>query len=193
MSDKEIFPANKVKSDFGGSHEEAIAPYWRGSFQCVSPEGVKWEDKWANSVQNVGRSSMMQRFFALPATNANQSVWYVFPHSVTPVNFSNSSIGNVSVSEVTGWSAGAGYTAGSRLGLSLASANITSNSFSTAFSIAFNGAGPYTVAGIGMVDNAGNAQTAAAGVLYSIGNFAGGSRQVQQNDTLNVTLTLSMG
>ena len=198
MSDN-IFPADKVvQSDYGKQDNADFAPRWAADVECVSPNGDKWTDKWANSVMQGGKVDIVARYFgaASSASAGSQSVWYIFPHSLTTVTATSYSISNFTGgSEVTGYTTGNGFTAGSRIGISLASANATTNYMTTGISMAWNGntlSGPWTVAGLGVMNYAGNVQTANGGVLYSVGNFNAGSRQVQAGDTLNVSLTLSM-
>jgi hypothetical protein len=180
-----VFPAEKVAAGMamGRAAEPEImgAPYWMAQVECVGPEGVKWRDGWHNAVQVQGKIDLMNRYFG--ATGGAYNTWYVALHNANATFSTVASMSQWTASEVGGYSA-------SRASFSMAS-NIATQSSTWGLSYAFT-TSTYTVSGLAVCNSAANATAGVAGIVYSMGTFNAGARQVMSADTLNVTLTLSM-
>lgn len=190
MSDK-IFPGDKVAMGmgFGQPAQEILgSPTFSADVECVSPDGVRWTDKWKNAVQFQGKVDLMNKYFG-GQTNASQSVFYLGLHSYTNATASIlSGLTGITASEVGGYAT---------IRNSLTITTFNTNIYTTTASFGFTAAAmTSTVSGLMVVANSagstGSLTAGTAGVIYSAGNFNAGSRQVQVNDTLNVTISLSM-
>ena len=84
-----------------------------------------------------------------------------------------------------GWTEDTGYSNSTRVAPSFGAASSGSKATTAT---AFNISGSATIAGAFMCTVA----TGTSGILYSAGNFTGGSRIVASGDTLNVTYTFSL-
>ena len=150
--------------------------------KCLGADGqVKWEDTIKNLVVTVGRNDLLDKYFAGSAYTA---AWYMglVNGGTTPTYAAGDTLASHA-----GWTelaAGTAYT-GNRVtvGWSAASGG-SKSSTTTAFSIIASN----TVAGALLA----TVNTGTSGILYSAGNFTGGSRTVASGDTLNVTYTASV-
>jgi hypothetical protein len=178
---KKIFKATKMMAEMGNKSEPTV-PYFKANYEIVKPDGSRVTGQWHNAVQVQGKIDLMNRYFG--CTGGAYNTWYVGLHSANATFSTCASMSAITGSEVGGYSA-------SRLSFSQAS-NIATQSSTWSLSYAFT-TSTYTVSGLFIGNSAANATAGAAGILYSAGNFNAGSRQVMSADTLNVTLSLSMG
>lgn len=154
----------------------------RYDVECIGADGqVKWVDTIKNLVVTVGKNDLLDKYFAGSAYTA---AWYMglVNGGTTPTYAAGDTLASHA-----GWTelaAGTAYT-GNRVtvGWSAASGG-SKSSTTTAFSIIASN----TVAGALLA----TVNTGTSGILYSAGNFTGGSRTVASGDTLNVTYTASV-
>ena len=150
--------------------------------ECFDADGnLKWSDDIHNLVVTVGKNDMLDKYFAGSSYTA---AWYMglVSGASTPTYAAGDTL-----SSHTGWTelaAGTAYS-GNRPTVSWSAASAGSkSSTSTSFSITASN----TVAGALMA----TVNTGTAGVLFSAGNFTGGSRTVVSGDVLNVTYSISV-
>lgn len=169
----------------GGAHAEALHAHGVYHAICIGPDGVeKWRDTAPNLVTTVGKNDFLDKY--LKGSAYTQTMRMGLKGTGT------AAAGDTQASHA-GWSevglANAPTYSGSRPSITFGSASSGSSAApSQAFSITSSG----TVAGCFM-NNGGSATIDnTTGVLFSAGDFTGGSKTVANGDTLNVTYTLSV-
>lgn len=166
---------------FAGQTEQANAT---GVYtvECVGADGqVKWSETFHNLVTTVGKNDLLDKYLSGSSYTA---AWYL-----GLVNGSSSPTYDAAdtMSSHAGWTEITAYSEATRPAPSFNAASGGSKSSSaTAFSIS----GTATVAGAFLTSN--STKSGTSGILYSAGNFSGGSRSVVSGDTLNVTYTASV-
>jgi hypothetical protein len=187
MGNEKIKAADKVAAGIAGGNngvEWVEAPWFAMSGEVLRPNGEREAIYMPhNVVVNVGKGYALNRIFgSLTASTAGAGL---FLHSASATT-SNAAWSNVSASQVHSYGnsmPAITFASTHAAGLATATASYSFN----ASTQTVKGAGVvfYTSASIGT--NANESQLA----LYAYGEFAA-SRQVQSNDTLNVTLSLSL-
>lgn len=169
----------------GNNFSESIrAPYFTADFECIGPDGLpKWKTKWKNVVVDQGKGMLINRAFG--CTGNYTAAWYMGLHSGSNTTNSTMQISGTGSQGATASELGS-YGA-NRPTITFASTYTSGQATATA-SYGFT-AGTQTVSGAFIANVQATAATA-GGILYSFGGFAA-SRQVQNNDTLNVTVTLN--
>lgn len=170
----------------GGGIGEGLEVHGRFVAECLGPDGrVKWRDTIDNLVTTVGKNDILDKYLAGSSYSASVKMGLKGTGSAAAGDTQASHGG---WSEVGGTNAPA-YT-GNRPTPSFSSASSGSKATSSAVSFAITSSG--TVAGcfINMGGSATKDDT--TGVLYSAGDFSGGSKTVSNGDTLNVTYTASV-
>lgn len=158
---------------------------------CVGADGqVKWVEHIENTVVIVGKNDLLDKYFAGTTYTA---AWYM--GLVDAGSFSAVSTADTLASHA-GWLEFLNYTiSGSSTNRATptwtaASAGAKATT-ATAFTI--SGAGGSVYGALMCTTQARNtASNGGAGILYSAGNFSGGTRAVIAGDTLNVTYTASV-
>lgn len=139
---------------------------------------LKWKENFTNIVVTVGLNKLLDATFK---TGLTTPAWYVgLKGTGTPVA-GDTMASHASWAELTPYSNAnrPTYTPGT------IAAGAVDNSASKAV---FNINGTSTIFGAFLVDN--NTKGGTTGTLYGVGDFAS-SRPVENNDTLNVTITLT--
>lgn len=155
-----------------------------GSYRvsCLDAAGnVKWEDDFSNLVTTVGKNDLLDKYLAGSGYTA---AWYL--GLVDGASTPTYAAGDTSASHA-GWTESVVYSNSTRPAVSWNSASAGSKA-STATSFSINGSG--TIAGAFLISV--STKSGTTGILYSVGNFTGGSRIVASGDTLNVTYTASV-
>jgi hypothetical protein len=160
----------------GNTEHGAPAPHFVADVVCHGPRGVEWQERWANVVCDQGRGEALNKLFG--CTGAYTASWFMGLHSLGATNQTHR-LSNITASELGSYGA-------NRPQITFASTYTTGSATATA-SYGFT-AGTQTLSGA-FVANV-QATGGTNGVLYSEGNI-GASQQVQQNNTLSMTLTLS--
>ena len=160
----------------------------RGYFtvECIGPDGeVKWTDEIFNLVTTVGKNDILDKYLAGSAYT--QTI-------VMGLKGTGSAVVGDTQASHAGWNevglANAPTYTGNRKtpSFSAASAGVKATSAAVSFAITSTG----TVAGC-FINNGGSATVDnTTGVLFSAGDFTGGSRSVINGDTLNVTYSLAV-
>lgn len=150
--------------------------------QCLGADGkLKWEDTIKNLVVTVGKNDLLDKYFAGSAYTA---AWYMglVDGATTPTYAAADTLASHA-----GWTESTAYSGTNRITVAWNAASAGSKaSTSTSFSINATA----TIAGALLTVTQARATT--TGVLYSAGNFTGGSRAVISGDTLLVTYTASV-
>ena len=171
-----------VSLAMGAAQEEVIKISGFYNVECVGADGqVKWTDTIKNLVVTVGKNDLLDKYFAGTSYTA---AWYMglVDGASTPTYAATDTLASHA-----GWTENTGYTGTNRITVGWNAASAGSKaSTTTAFSINASG----TIAGALLTVTQAKATT--TGVLYSAGNFTGGSRTVASGDTLNVVYTASV-
>ena len=157
--------------------------------ECVGPDGqIKWTEKFHNLVVNEGLQDMNSQYFK---GSGYVAAWYV--GLVEGPGSGNTYAAGDTLGTHAGWTelaASTAYTGNRKAAVfgtaTTADPSVISNSASPAsFAMLVNGT---TVAGALLC----NAASGTSGVLFSVGNFTGGDKSVDNGDTLNVSYTFSL-
>ena len=169
----------------GAPHTESLGLRGRYEVVCIGANGKeKWRDTIENLVTTVGKNDFLDKY--LKGSAYTQTIRMGLKGTGTAV------VGDTQASHA-GWSevglANAPTYTGNRQSVTMNSASAGSSSSPTqTFSITSSG----TVAGC-FINNGGSAtKDDTTGILFSAGDFTGGSKTVANGDTLNVTYTLSV-
>ena len=156
---------------------------------CTAPDGtIRWEESFPNLVVNVGKTDLLNKYFAGSSYTAAWYLGLVDGASSPTYNAADT------MASHAGWSENVGYTQSTRPAAAFGAASAsgggagsagtgTISTSATAFSINATG----TIAGAFLTTS--NTKSGTTGTLYSAGNFTTGNRSVLNNDTLNVTYT----
>jgi hypothetical protein len=160
-----------------GFEEFIEAPHFTYSFECIGADGkVKWTETIRNLVVTVGKNDLLDKYFAGSAYTAAFKLGLKGP---------GVAVAGDTLASHPSWAEVNPYT-GNRPALTWAAASSGSKS-ATTVSFAITVAGPTTVAGGFITDQA----TGAVGLLYSAGDLTT-PRSVLSGDTLNMTLTVQV-
>ncbi len=156
---------------------------------CVGADGKeKWSDTFHNLVVNQGLQDMNSKYFSGVGYSA---AWYL--GLVAGPGSGNTYAGTDTLATNPGWDElvpGTAYT-GNRKTVTFGTAttadpSVISNSASpSSFAMLVNGT---VVAGALLA----SVNSGTSGVLFSVGNFTGGDKTVDNGDTLNVTYSFSL-
>ena len=152
--------------------------------KCHDAQGnLKWEENFHNLVVNAGLKDMNDKYFSGSSYTA---AWYL--GLVNNTSFSAYAAGDT-LSSHAGWLEEASYS-GNRPSVTFGSATVADPSVVTnsASPSSFSMTGTATIRGAFLC----NAATGTSGVLFSAGDFSGGSKTVANGDTLSVTYTFSL-
>lgn len=152
---------------------------------CVGPDGKeKWRDTIKNLVTTVGKNDLLDKY--LKGSAYTQTIRMGLKGT------GSAAAGDAQASHA-GWSevglANAPTYSGGRQSVTMGSAS-SGSSVSPTQSFSMTGSG--TVAGC-FINNGGSATIDnTTGILFSAGDFTGGSKTVTSGDTINVTYTLGV-
>lgn len=164
----------------GGACGEQLKFKGRFDVWCVGPDGKeKWRDYIDNLVTTVGKNDALDKYLKGSA--------YTQTFRLGLAGAGTKAVGDTQASHA-GWSELTAYT-GNRKDVTMGSA---SGGVSVSPTQVFAVTGPMTVAGC-FTNNGGSAtKSDTSGVLFSAGDFTGGSKTVDNGDTMNVTYTLTV-
>lgn len=187
MPDDSLTPTSHADATVirGAGAAEAMIPKGRFTVWCVGPDGrEKWRDTIDNLVTTVGKNDLLDKY--LKGSSYTQTFRMGLAGTGTKAA-GDTQASHAGWSEVGGANAPA-YT-GNRKDVTMGSASSgTSTSPVQAFAITSSG----TVAGC-FTNNGGSAtKDDTTGVLFSAGDFSGGSKTVANGDTVNVTYSLTV-
>ena len=156
---------------------------------CYDKDGnIKWEDQFHNLVVNQGLQDLNTKYFKGVTYTAG---WYLglVDGTSAPSYVAGDTLASHGWTEIAGTGFGGTVYTGNRKQAvfgtaTTANPSVIDNSASTAvFSIAASA----TIAGAFLT----NQESSNTGVLFSAGNFTGGSKTVASGDTVNVTYQFS--
>jgi len=175
----------------GGGNGEQVSVHGTYHVECYDKDGnPKWSDVAHNLVTDVGAKLMLDTILAGSAFTANTYMGLKGTGTAVVADTQASHAGWLEVGstnaptytsprKTVAWSAASGTGAGSR-----------SKAASASQSFAITSSG--TVAGCFINVNGSSAIDNTTGTLFSAGDFSGGSKNVANLDTVNVTYTLSI-
>lgn len=187
MPEDQIRPTDQTGATVarGGSQRDEIMLHGRFEVWCVGPDGrEKWRDHIDNLVTTAGKNDLLDKY--LKGSAYTQTIRMGLKGT------GSAAAGDTQASH-GGWLeqglANAPTYAGNRKDVTMGSAS-SGSSVSPVQAFAITSAG--TVAGC-FINNGGSAtKDNTTGVLFSAGDFTGGSKTVDNGDTVNVTYTLSV-
>lgn len=174
-----------VSVERGANHSETIDIHGRFEVICLGPDGQeKWRDVIDNLVTTVGRNDMLDKYLKGAAYTQTFRMGLKAAGSPSATDTQASHAGWLE----QGLANAPTYT-GNRKDVVMGSAvSSLSTSAVQVFSITSSG----TVAGV-FANNGGSVtKDDTTGVLFSAGDFVGGSKIVANGDTINVTYLLSI-
>jgi hypothetical protein len=160
---------------------------------CTDADGnLRWEETFKNLVVNVGKTDLLNKYFAGTSYTAAWYLGLVDGGTSPTYNAADTMASHAGWTENTGYSQAtrpaAAFGAASAAGGGAGSAGTgTIATSATAFSINSIILPSGTIAGAFLVSNSTKGGT--TGTLYSAGSFTTGNRTVLSGDTLNVTYT----
>lgn len=158
------------------------------SAECYGADGsLKWSDTFHNLTTNVGRQDLLQKYFI---TNAGPGAILMGLKGTGTAVVADTQASHASWSEVG--AANAPTYSGTRKTPTFTTVTTANPAvLATATAVVFTMTGSGNVAGAFI--NVGGSSTIdnTTGVLFSAGDFTGGSKTVSSGDTINVTYTLS--
>jgi len=173
----------------GSGIDEDMRVVGRFTATCYDSEGnLKWEEHFPNLVVNVGKTDLLNKYFAGSSYTA---AWYL-----GLVNGGTSPTYNAAdtMSSHSGWTEITGYSNSTRPAASFGSATASGGGAGSAgtgtistSATAFNINATNTVAGAFLTTS--NTIGGTTGTLFSAGSFTSGNRSVLSGDVLNVTWT----
>jgi hypothetical protein len=155
--------------------------------ECRGPDGVlKWTDTFYNTVMTLGKNDLLDKYLAGSGYTAS---FFMGLKSTGTAVIGDTLASHASWTEVGGTNAPA-YSQATRPApsWSAASGGSKATSASVTFSITSSG----TVAGAFLVTSNSTKDNTATGILFSAGDFTGGSKTVANGDTLSVTYSLAV-
>jgi hypothetical protein len=162
-----------------GVGEAAGAPRFRYDAECIGADGkTKWRDGFDNLVTTEGKTDLVDKYFKGSGYTA---AWFLGLKGA-----GTAAVGDTMASHAA-WLEVSGYTSSTLPAITFGTTAAGSNT-ATAVSFAVNATA--TVAGAFVTTN--STKGAASGTLYSAGDFSA-PRSVVSGDTLNVTITISVG
>jgi hypothetical protein len=151
--------------------------------ECVGPDGrLKWVEEFDNLVVTTGLNELIDKTFKGSGYTA---AWYVGLTDGTPTAAPGDTM-----SSHAGWAEVTAYDEATRQALTLGSVSGGSANNSAAkatFTISSNGT---TIGGAFLSTD--DSKGASNGTLYGVGAFAAGDKTIDDDDTLYVTVTLTM-
>lgn len=185
MSNEKVVVSDKYEAGMvvaAGDNQAVATPFFKMDAECYGSEGLKWKEHMShNVVVDQGKGLIINNVFG--SVTASTAGAVLFLHAATAA--SNNVWSNISASQVVSYGA-------SMPAITFASTH--TNGLATAGATYIFNASTQTVSGAGVLFyTSASAGTNAATVdlkMYAYGTFAA-SRQVQNADTLNVTVSIS--
>jgi hypothetical protein len=179
----------------GAAHDETLGIQGWYDVKCYDSEGnLKWEDKAPNLVMAVGKQALFDFYFGATgsgggtASGANYlglcGGTAVYAAADTMASHAWTEVGGTNAPAYTGNRQAPSWSAATSTGTS--PANVTTKT-STALTFAMTSSGTVNGCFINSGASASATKDSTTGVLYSAGNFTGGSKTVANGDSLAVT------
>lgn len=181
----------------GAAHDETLGIQGWYDVKCFDSEGnLKWEDKAPNLVTAVGKQALFDFYFGATGTAGGTASGVNFlglcggtatyAAADTMASHTWSEVGLANAPAYTGNRQSINFTAATSTGTS--PSNVTSKT-GGALTFAMTSSGTVNGCFINGGASASATKDTTTGVLYSAGNFTGGSKTVANGDSLAVTYT----
>ena len=181
----------------GAQHNETLGIQGWYDVKCFDSEGnLKWEDKAPNLVTAVGKQALFDFYFGATGTAGGTAagVNYLglcggtatYTAADTMASHTWTEVGLANAPAYTGNRQSVNWTAGSSTGST--PSNVTSKT-GAALTFAMTSSGTVNGCFINSGASASATKDTTTGILYSAGNFTGGSKTVANGDSLAVTYT----
>ena len=161
--------------------------------ECFDKYGnLKWSDEFENLVPEAGLTKYLD---ATLKTGLASPAWYVF--LVTGPGSGTTYADADTLASHTGWTEDNTSYTGNRPALNVTAAitctgsgscSLTNSANKASFTIDSTCGSPCTIAGAGLA----SVNTGTSGTLLGAGDFSGGDRSVVTDDTLNVSITVTL-
>jgi len=170
----------------GTVHQESGEAHGRYVVECFDKDGkLKWKDTIENIVTTVGKNNLLDQYLGGSAYTATVRMG---------LKGTGTAVAAATQASHASWLEQGGTNAptytGNRPTVAFSAASAGSKATSAAVSFAITGTG--TVHGCFINMNGSATKDDTTGVLYSAGDFSGGSKAVSNGDTLNVTYTATI-
>ena len=178
------------------------APFMACHAELHTPPGASylgWTDDMShNAVQSQGKTMALNRIFAHSNIDTNMNTWFLGLHSNVGTDTTFTGPNAITSAEVSRYTTAAG-TSTWRAYVSF-NTNMAQQTTTFGQTYVFYSAVQQTVSGPFLVGGTTNSTAGqatgsdgtAGAVLYAVGAFNGGAKTVNQNDSLYVTVTLSV-
>ena len=156
---------------------------------CIAADGtIRWEETFKNLVVNVGKTDLLNKYFAGSSYTATWYLGLVDGASTPTYNAADT------MSSHSGWTENVGYSQSTRPAAAFGAASASGGSAGTAGTGTIStSATAFTINATGTIAGAFlttvSTKSGTTGTLYSAGSFTTGNRSVLSGDTLNVTYT----
>lgn len=181
----------------GAQHNETLGIQGWYDVKCFDSEGnLKWEDKAPNLVMAVGKQALFDFYFGATGTGGGTASGVNFlglcggtatyAAADTMASHTWTEVGGTNAPAYTGNRQSINFTAATSTGTS--PSNVTSKT-GGALTFAMTSSGTVNGCFINGGASASATKDTTTGVLYSAGNFTGGSKTVASGDSLAVTYT----
>ena len=181
----------------GAQHNETLGIQGWYDVKCFDSEGnLKWEDKAPNLVTAVGKQALFDYYFGATGTAGGTASGTnylglcggtaTYTAADTMASHTWTEVGLANAPTYTGNRQSVNWTAASSTGST--PSNVTSKT-GAALTFAMTSSGTVNGCFINSGASASATKDTTTGVLYSAGNFTGGSKTVANGDSLAVTYT----
>jgi len=179
----------------GAQHNETLGIQGWYDVKCFDSEGnLKWEDKAPNLVTAVGKQALFDYYFGATGTAGGTASGTnylglcggtaTYTAADTMASHTWTEVGGTNAPAYTGSRQSVNWTAASSTGST--PSNVTSKT-GAALTFAMTSSGTVNGCFINSGASASATKDTTTGVLYSAGNFTGGSKTVANGDSLAVT------
>ena len=181
----------------GAQHNETLGIQGWYDVKCFDSEGnLKWEDKAPNLVTAVGKQALFDYYFGATGTAGGTASGTnylglcggtaTYTAADTMASHTWTEVGGTNAPAYTGNRQSINWTAASSTGST--PSNVTSKT-GAALTFAMTSSGTVNGCFINSGASASATKDTTTGILYSAGNFTGGSKTVASGDSLAVTYT----
>ena len=181
----------------GAQHNETLGIQGWYDVKCFDSEGnLKWEDKAPNLVTAVGKQALFDYYFGATGTAGGTASGTnylglcggtaTYTAADTMASHTWTEVGGTNAPAYTGNRQSVNWTAASSTGST--PSNVTSKT-GAALTFAMTSSGTVNGCFINSGASASATKDTTTGILYSAGNFTGGSKTVASGDSLAVTYT----
>ena len=178
------------------------APFMAADARLIPAPGATYQGWTAhmahNAVQSTGKVQALNRLLCGSNYGTNMNTWFFGLHSNAGTDTTFTGPNAITSAEISGYTTAAGTSTWRHF--ASFNTNMGQQTTTVGLTYVFHAAGQQTVSGpfmLGGTTNSTAGQATGAGgtagaIFYACGAFAGGAKTVNSNDTLQVTVTLSV-